>query len=142
MRTWVHVAASAIISALLHPFFGWIGAIMIMAGGVLIDIDHYFSYIMRYKKWNIQECYRFYSRQVDAVDFSENEGILLIFHTIEFLSLAIFLSFYFTAALAFLAGLSIHSVLDLIYLWRVPKKFVANHSAIIWLILNSKNKRV
>ena len=94
MRTWVHVAASAIISALLHPFFGWIGAIMIMAGGVLIDIDHYFSYIMRYKKWNIQECYRFYSRQVDAVDFSENEGILLIFHTIEFLSLAIFLSFH------------------------------------------------
>ena len=138
MRTWVHLVASAIISALLYSFFGWMGVVMIMVGGVLIDIDHYFSYAVKYKKWNILECYKFYSRQVDAVDFKENEGILLIFHTIEFLLIIVFLAFYFAAALAFLTGLAFHSLLDLIYLWSVPKKFVANHSIIIWVRLKKR----
>lgn len=135
MRVPTHFFYSLILAVILYPVFKWKAA-FILAGGVLIDIDHYFWYVCKYKKINFLGCYRHYLERMDEHKVMENIGILLIFHTIEFLSIMIFLSFYSDLAFIFTIGAISHYLLDLIFLYRVPKRFIANHSIILWLAEN------
>ena len=70
------------------------------------------------------------------MNFEKNKGILLIFHTSEFLLLAVAGAFYSKIILAFLVGLVVHSLLDMVFLYAVAKEFVANHSITAWIIKN------
>lgn len=137
MKTYVHFAVSAILAVIFYPLFKW-NVLFILVGGVLIDIDHYLWYAYKYKKFNILESYKFYIKVMDANDFSKVTGMLCIFHTIEFLLLMALLSFYFKPALIFTIGMASHYLLDLLYLYVVPKRFILNHSLIWWLIENKK----
>lgn len=137
MKTSVHFAVSAVLAIMLYPLFRW-NALLIIAGGVLIDIDHYFWYAYKYKKFNILEAYKFYIKVMDANDFAKVDGILCIFHTIEFMLLMALLSFYSQTALIFAIGLASHYLLDLLYLYLVPKRFILNHSLTWWLINSHK----
>ncbi|MDP3765429.1 MAG: hypothetical protein Q8R04_02870 [Nanoarchaeota archaeon] len=139
MKTSVHLLASLVFAALLYPIFNW-KVIFILVGGVLIDVDHYLWYIYKYKKFNIIDSYKFYIKNIKMDDFTNVLGILLIFHTIEFLLVALFLSFYIDFILLFTMGLLIHHLLDLIWLYSVPKRFIVNHSIILWLIKNQIQK--
>lgn len=138
MKVSTHFFYSLILAVILYPIFSWKAA-LILAGGVLIDIDHYFWYVYKYKKINFLDCYKHYLERMDEHKIMENIGILLIFHTIEFLSIMIFLSFYSDLALIFTIGMMPHYLLDLVFLYAVPKRFIANHSIILWL---AKNKIV
>ena len=132
MKTSVHIAVSIILAAALYPFFKS-NVLLILAGGVLIDVDHYLWYIYQYKKFSILQSYKFYIKVMDANDFAKVDGILCIFHTIEFLLLMILLSFYFELALIFTIGLVSHYLMDLLYLYLAPKHFILNHSVIYWI---------
>ena len=135
MKTWVHFAASLILAAILYPLYNW-KVILVFAGGVLIDIDHYFWYIYKYRKFNIFQAYKFFLKNMIKRDFSSVSGILLIFHTIEFLLIIVILSIYLDFIFIFATGLLLHYLLDLIYLYSVPKQFIANHSIIYWIYRN------
>ena len=137
MKTSVHFAASIILAAMLYHLFKW-NALLVLFGGVLIDIDHYFWYACKYKKFSILQSYKFYIKIMDAKDFGKVEGMLCIFHTIEFLALMALLSFYFEAALIITIGLVLHYLLDLLYLYLNPKRFILNHSIMGWLLKNHK----
>lgn len=139
MRPLIHFFFSLILAALLYPIFNW-KVLLILAGSVLIDIDHYFWWICKYKKFNLIKAYTFFMRNMEANDFTNVDGILIIFHTIEFLLIMIVLSFYFEYALAFTIGLIFHYFLDLIFLYFVPKHFIANHSIIYWLLKHQIQK--
>ena len=135
MKPLTHFLASLVLAAVFYPFFGW-STLAIFAGGVLIDIDHYIYYALKYKKMNIAVCYKFYAYDAAKEDFKDVTGSLMAFHTAEFAALCVLLSFYSTLALMFTAGLLLHYFLDLIFLYLVPKKFIANHSIVWWLIKN------
>ena len=140
MKTWVHLLVSSVLAALLYPLFGW-NVLLILAGGVLIDVDHYFWYVSKYKKFNLFYCYSYFMARMNQKGFKEHKGILLIFHTIEFLLIIVLLSFYFEAAFIFLVGLLSHYLLDAIFLYTVAKRLITNHSIINWIIKNKPYTR-
>lgn len=140
MKTWVHLLVSSLLALLLYPFFSF-RVLLILVGGVLIDIDHYLWYIWKYKRFNPIETYKFYVKNMETNDFTNVYGILLIFHTIEFLLAMILLSFYNQLVLVFIIGLLSHYLLDAIFLYLVPKQFIVNHSIIWWIIKNKENSK-
>ena len=137
MKTWAHLLVSSILAAILYPIFQW-KVLLIFVGGVLIDADHYLWYIYKYKKFNLVDSYKFYLKNMEINDFSNVTGILLIFHTIEFLLIMVLSSFYIKFAFIFTIGLLSHYLLDLIFLYSVPKRFIVDHSMTHWIVKNSK----
>ncbi len=139
MKVSTHFLFSLSLAAALYPFFGW-KTFMILIGGVLIDIDHYFWYVFKHKKLNLFSCYKYYLERMDKEKLLENVGVLLIFHTIEFLLVMTVLSFYSELAIMLTLGLLLHYALDLIFLYLIPKRFIANHSIIHWIFVNKIQK--
>jgi len=137
METWQHLLFSVILAGLLFPIFKW-KALIILIGGVAIDADHYFFYIYKTKNFNLAKCYRYFTAEALENDHKYIAGNFLIFHTIEFLSMAILLSFYNTYALIFAIGLIGHFVLDFIWFKFIYKRFVLNHSIIYWICKNKQ----
>ena len=135
MKTWVHFSVSAVLAAVLYPAFGW-KALFAIAGGVLIDIDHYLWYICKYKNFSMFKAYKLFIKNIETNKYTNVTGILLVFHTIEFLLIMAFLSFYFKSALAFTIGLSSHYILDFIFLYFAAKRFIVNHSIVNWIFKN------
>lgn len=139
MKTSVHLAASLILAAIFYPLFQW-NVLLILIGGVLIDVDHYLWFIYKYKNISLIDCYRHYIFQLEKNNQKENFGILLIFHTIEFLLITIALAFYFKPVFIFTIGLLSHYALDLIFLYFAVKRFIADNSTIHWIYRNSDSK--
>ena len=139
MKTPVHLLISLIIAVAFYPLHSW-KVVFIIVGGVLIDIDHYFWYVYKYKELSIIKSYKFYIKNINENNFSNVFGILLAFHTIEFLLLMLALSFYNQFVLIFTIGLLSHYVLDLIYLCFIPKRLIVNHSIIYWVFKNKIQK--
>ena len=135
MKTWVHLLASSILALALYPLFNW-KVLFIIIGGVLIDIDHYFWYICKFRKFSLSNCYGYFIDGMDRSRIMKNLGILLVFHTIEFMLVAIYLSLYNNLALMFAIGLLSHYLLDGIFLYNVAKRLIANPSIISWLSKN------
>lgn len=133
MRTWVHLLVSLLLAAILYPTLGW-KVLFILAGGVLIDIDHYLWYVHKHKKFGLIGCYNNFTIEAEKSDWKNVNGILLIFHTIEFLLIMTVMSFYNQIALILALGLFLHYMLDIIWIVTVPKRFVTNHSIIYWYI--------
>ena len=136
MKTWVHFSVSLILAILFYPVFNW-KVLFILVGGVLVDVDHYIRYIFKYKDLNIFKCYNHYLSMYKKNNFDECKDGLFVFHTIEFFVIVAVLSFFSEFAGTFAIGLLSHYLLDIIWHMNVPKRIVANHSAISW-ILNQK----
>jgi len=132
MKPSAHFLSSLILAIILFPILK-LGSLIVLAGGFLIDIDHYFWYVYRYRKIKIFDSYKFFIKPMDEKDFKSVAGILLIFHTAEFLMAMLILSYFSKIALAFTIGLLLHYALDLCYLYFVAKGFVVNHSIIYWI---------
>ena len=137
MRISVHVAVSLILAAMLFPVYG-LKSLFILAGGVLIDADHYLYYIIKFKNFSLAKSYRFFSSEADANNHKYIEGIVLVLHTAEFLAAMLVLSFYGEYALMFTVGMVGHYILDAIWFMCVLKRFVLNHSIISWIIKKFK----
>ena len=137
METPVHVAVSAILAAVFYPIYG-INSFFIFAGGVLIDIDHYLWYTIKFKKYGLKECYEYCATGTMKDNWKHAIGSLFVFHNIEFLILSIALSFYFPWALMFTIGLLSHYLLDLIWHIHRVKKPTHALSFIIWLMRKIK----
>jgi|TARA_B100001964_G_C14136553_1_gene555425 hypothetical protein len=135
MKPSLHLLVSLILAAILYPVFNW-KALFILVGGVLIDIDHYLWYIYKYKKLSLFDSYKHFIINVKKGNFDKDFGALLIFHSIEFLAALVVLSFYNEFVLALTIGLLMHNLLDLIWTYFVPKRFIITYSIIYWLTKN------
>src|SRR3989344_2713644 len=111
MNISMHFLVSLFISIVLFPVFGYYSLIMVIAGGVIIDIDHYFWYACKYRKFGLIRAYKFYLNK----HFAE-KNVLHIFHSIEFLLLCTILSFFSVIILLFTVGLIVHNILDMIFI--------------------------
>jgi len=116
MHLSIHFIVSAILVLILYPIFGPL-ALIAMVGGFLIDVDHLFSYAVKFRSLSIKKAYR-YHRSFGCLKESKNgekkSPMLHIFHTPEFLILCIVLSFYSRLVFIFTSSLVIHLILDLI----------------------------
>lgn len=132
MKIWVHFLVSSIFALLLYPIFNWV-VIFIFVGGVLIDIDHYFWCLYKFKNYSLSFCNKYFSDHNNVKDF---HGCLHIFHTIEFLLISIIFSMYSQSALIFTIGLLFHYILDIIYRYQIAKSSISTPSIVSWIIKN------
>lgn len=133
MKPLSHLSISLILAAVLYPIFNW-KALFIIAGGVLIDIDHYFFYIGRFRNFSIKNCYKYCESGIGKNNYKDTIGALLIFHTIEFLLISIIFSIYSQSALMFTIGLLSHYIADAIHRYSFAKSLITNPSLISWII--------
>ncbi|MBS3114827.1 hypothetical protein J4448_07040 [Candidatus Woesearchaeota archaeon] len=139
MEIWKHALLSSILATLIYPFYGW-GVLLILVGGVLIDIDHYLWYMLKYQKFNLSSCYKHFTIDADKNNYKDVTGTLMIFHTTEFFLLMIVASFYNRYVFLFTIGLLGHYLLDFIWHWQVTKRVITDLSVIHWLFKNQIQK--
>lgn len=139
MKISVHFITSSAISILLYQYFNW-QVLFVMIGGVLIDIDHYFWYVFKFRKLGIMDCYEYHLTGAKKNNFKDVKGSLMIFHTMEFLLISAALSLYFDLAIVFTIGLLFHYILDVIERYHSTRSFITNPSILSWLVKNKIQK--
>jgi hypothetical protein len=73
-----------------------------------MDIDHYIWFVKRKKVFSIKKAYLWHLSQ------KQSKPIMHLFHTIEFLSLILILSFFWKDFLFVAMGMTFHSILDVL----------------------------
>ena len=139
MRFSVHLGFSILLAALLFPIFGW-NSLLILAGGIMADADHYIYYAFKFKKFNPFECNKYFTEDGKKSGYHEFDGLVLVFHTLEFLIIMIVLSLYSKSVLILTIGILSHYLLDFIWFKFFLKRFVLNYS-IVWWMIKAKFKK-
>ncbi len=88
--------------------------IIILAATILIDVDHLFYYMVRYKSCNLFKMNKYFTSDSDLEDLS-NLLPVFIFHNFETMSLLLLASFISPIFAYILAGVILHMLLD----WKV-----------------------
>ena len=130
-----HVGLTGILALILYPIFEW-KIIFLFVGGVLIDADHFLYYIIKNKDLNPINCYKYYMIDSAKHKYHNVNGSLFVFHTIEFAIGLVIAAFFSEIALLILIGYIGHWILDGIWLAKVAKRVVLDHSIIHWLWVN------
>ena len=131
MEMSIHLATSLALAAALYPFFGWV-SLLVAVGGFLIDIDHYFWYIYKTKKFSIKGCYDYYMLPPKNGNFFNSKDSLLIFHTIEVIMLILILALFNEHIRFILFGLLLHFSLDVYYRLTKAKYLFLSQPSVIW----------
>jgi len=126
MRLRTHILTSALLGVALYPRAPR-KATLLMAGGVLLDIDHYLLYALRSRNWNPLSALRYdrwRNQPITAGDRRRRYGSLRsIFHTARVtLPLVWLLGWRWPALRPLAIGVTLHLALDLSPLrldWRV-----------------------
>lgn len=105
-----HFIISLGICILLYPFFG-LWTLLILAASILIDVDHYMTYVVRSKKVGLNGAYNFFRERFKRGDLSK---MLLLFHTIEYFILMGIASFFSDIIMLLFLGSLLHMSLDII----------------------------
>ncbi|MBC8500325.1 MAG: hypothetical protein ISS25_01510 [Nanoarchaeota archaeon] len=136
MEIWQHTVISAIITAVLWPFFSW-WSLLVLVGGVLIDSDHVLWYYYRRGDFNLRKVYSYCRAISDNKDTKEYKKAVLIFHSYEALVVLAVLSFFIPQFVLLLIGVIEHMLSDFLYTlykWRGPYSLVVfRKSAIVFL---------
>ena len=136
-----HFIFSLLLAAGLFNHYGWL-VIFVIAGGVFIDIDHYFWHIYNKKGWNFLKVYKHY--KYDYAKFEMIEKIkseIYIFHNVEFLIIVVVMSFFSAGAFMFLLGLLLHYILDFIDEARNGIDKIKSVSFFAWLVRTKNGKK-
>ena len=117
MNLSTHFIVSLIVAIVLYPFFDYL-SLVILVGGFLIDIDHFFSYIIKFKNLNIIKAYKYHHKLCclksnAKIKYSLSKDVH-VFHTVEFFTLCVVLSFFSLLMFLFTLGLLIHLVMDFV----------------------------
>ena len=102
-----HIILAIISLIILTPFIK-IFALIVALSLILIDVDHYLFYFLYYKDISLKNAYYYFLNKPKKVH-------LFIFHTIEFWTLLLLLSFITPFFLAILIGIFLHIIQDLTY---------------------------
>ncbi len=112
-----HIIASVSLGAVIAYFTQSLSAgLLCLVSGVLIDIDHFFEYIMHHGLSNLNPGYIY--RACERLSYPEKEGgvkkLYLLFHVAE-IAVLLWAGFLFTRniyILALAAGYTLHLVMD------------------------------
>ena len=147
-----HLLFGFVVSYILVYFFD----ISIFAGTIiflsswLIDVDHYFWYVLEMKDWNplnaARNAINWYKKSIPKwfkLSLEEREKFrrgVFVFHGLLFWLILVALSFFHPIFLWILAGVGIHMVADLIdlYFRREP---LYNKIFPCYVIRRNKNKK-
>ena len=138
-----HVAIGGLAALLLTPWIGWQGAMLFWLSNILIDMDHYlhFVYAHRGRIFRIREMFQYHQHLFDKVHRSDFLAIE-IFHTVEFLALLGWASFWIWSWLQpIFWGAIFHTVVDFVHLCRHGIPFKRVYSFVEYAIRRNRLKR-
>lgn len=118
-----HLAISGVAAALLLPFCSGEDILLFSVGSVLIDVDHYFLYIQRTKRFDIRGMFHWFE-ELWKIERNIPYVGLCLFHTIDFFLFVAILIPFFPFLSSLLAGLLFHFAIDLIDLKRKDVLFI------------------
>jgi len=111
--------------------------VLMIATSILIDIDHVFYYVAKFKRINPIEMNRYFKKDAH-LENSNNLLPLLIFHNMETLILLVILSIYFPIFSYILIGVLIHMILDWKAMPILGYPLIIKLSLILVIIENKK----
>jgi len=123
-----HFLITGAICLFIYPQVGLLNVLVAMAFGVLVDVDHYLYYIIKFKSFDIKKSMNYFSNIKDA------SHILLPFHWVEWCVVLLVLSLYFEIATYALLGYTIHISLDYLQMKFRKKKDGRNLSLLGWWV--------
>jgi len=109
-----HFLLSLAVALLLYPTYG-LSVWLVLAGGVLLDVDHVIFYWWKTGKLQIRATRKQYAELCDASE------VFLFLHFIEVLVLLLVASLFYETAFLLMVGVALHIFLDVIYERRVKK---------------------
>ena len=109
MYTSKHAIVTFFISIPLFFVYRW-WVLLIFASAILIDFDHYMTYVIKFKDFNIRKAY-WYFRNISK--YKDNKKILLLFHTWEFLAALLIVGFFYQIIWYIFLGFFTHILEDL-----------------------------
>jgi len=143
-----HLIVGLSVSFILVQFFNfsWIAGLIVFLSSWLIDFDHYFWIGTESKNWNpikaIKWRIRFVPkwRKLSYIERSKFKRGVFIFHGVEFWSIILTLSFFYSIFFFVLIGIGIHMILDWIELIE-KKEPLYNKMLPFYVIKRNKNKK-
>ena len=109
-----HTIQASIGSIILWPFLG-IDTIVFFFSMILIDVDHYFDFVIVCKRVGIRDMFKYH----DWLGQGKHPlYILSLFHTVEILLLLFILGFWSYYFWLILSGFSIHLISDIYCLYK------------------------
>jgi hypothetical protein len=118
-----HTALTAVAAAALAPLLDGESIALFAAGSILIDIDHYFLYIQRTRRFDIRVMFRYFA-ELQPIEATIPYVGLCIFHTFDFFLLVALLSYFQPFFIPLLAGFIFHFIFDILYLYREKVLFI------------------
>jgi hypothetical protein len=118
-----HLALTGLAAAVLTPVLGGEEIVLFAIGAVLIDVDHYFLYILRRRSLSIPGMFRYY-RELQPIQHTVPYVGLCIFHTVDFFVLLGLLAQFHPLLWPLLAGCLYHLFIDLFDLRRKGVIFI------------------
>lgn len=85
--------------------------LIILLSALLIDVDHWFVYVIKKKDFSISKSYKWF---IALSKLKKQPKFLCIFHTVEFFILIIILSLKFEFFQMVLIGMIFHMALDIL----------------------------
>lgn len=102
-----HLVGSIGVSLALAPWLSW-RSLLVLAGGILPDLDRYVWYVLRHKSWEVRSAMsRFQGRE-------RLRGGPRFLHSLEFLIVLIGTGFVWKIVWLFALGTAFHLALDLL----------------------------
>ncbi len=118
-----HLAATGLAAAAISPWLKGSELLLFAVGGVLIDVDHYFLYIVRTGRFDVRGMFRYFE-QLQHVEQSIPYAGLCLFHTFDFFLLVGLAAIWYPPLLSLLGGLLFHFFIDLVDLWKKKVLFI------------------
>lgn len=100
-----HIILGFLFSLMLFPLVGYFSLIIFLSS-FLIDVDHYFYYVIKKKDFNLINSINYYLEK-------HREEAILFFHSVEFFALIISLSFVNHIFIYISLGIGFHFILDI-----------------------------
>lgn len=114
---------------------------LILCTSILIDIDHVFDFMIKFKRLNIVDLFLYFNRKRIPLINSVIPMPLFIFHNIETLIVLALLSQIFPFVIYIIAGTIFHLALDLAIIDTNKCPVIIKTSLIMVLIENYRRKK-
>jgi hypothetical protein len=122
-----HLLATGVVVAAMAPFSGVAEMAIFSAGSILIDVDHYFFYVQRSRRWDVGGMFSYF-RSVDKNLMKIPYLGVCIFHTADFFLIVAIISAFFHPLIYLFCGLLFHLLLDIVDMVRLKCPFLRAYS--------------
>lgn len=139
MKLKSHILQGAVLSPIVYYFTDIKSAVIFLLSFIFIDIDHYFLYIYRFRKFIAKGMFKYFDELSE--NRRENMCEVCIFHTVEVFLLLFISGYWHREFWIVLVGFLTHQVFDMCYLFKRKALYIRAFSFVEYFIRKQCSKR-